>query len=445
MSHALDRSIRGGDADEAALLRKITWRIVPLLAVCWVVNWIDRINIGFARLGFQADLGVTEREVGLIIGLYSVGYLLFEVPSNILLQRIGARRTLARIMLLWGAVTIATAFARNGTELMIARLALGAAEAGFFPGALLYMTFWFPAAYRARITSRFIIANAVAGIVGGPLSGWIMGTMGGVGGWQSWQWLFIMEGIPPLLLAGVVWAYLSDRPSQARWLSPGEVSRLEHALARDETPAASRSDVRTWSLAALADGRVYLLAIGFCCTIICTGNVVQIWAPSIIRDAGASDVYRVGWLSALPWAIGIVVMLLVAGSSDRRGERRWHFLVLGLVVGIAMLCLPALSGTVPSAVLTLSVLTAAYLSAISIFWTISALYLSPASRAVGIAFINTLGQLGGLFAPNLITWAKTNTGSVGLGLSIIGGIVLLGVAAVFVATRSVPRLDPKAR
>lgn len=435
MSRAAAPAIWSAGADEAALMRKLTWRIVPLLGVCWVVNWIDRINIGFARLGFQGDLGVSEVQVGLIIGLYSVGYLLFEVPSNILMERIGARRTLTRIMVLWGLITVATAFARNGTELMIARLALGAAEAGFFPGAILYMTYWFPAAYRARITSRFIIANAVAGIIGAPLSGCIMGNMGGIGQLQGWQWLFIVEGIPPLLLAAVVWSCLSDRPTEARWLSAIEVGVLERALARDEAPVRSHVGPRTWSLAILRDHRVYLLAIGFCFTIICTGNVVQIWAPSIIRDAGASDVLRVGWLSALPWAVGVAVMLLVARSSDRMRERRWHFLVLGVFVGVAMLFLPTFSSSVTGAVVTLSLLTSAYLSAISIFWTISALYLPLASRAVGIAFINTLGQLGGLFAPNLITWAKVSTGNVGIGLSVIGVVVLMGVVAVFTATR----------
>ena len=431
------------DAEETTLMRKLMWRIIPLLAACWVVNWIDRINIGFARMGFQGDLGVSEAQVGLIIGLYSLGYLLFEVPSNILMERIGARRTLTRIMLLWGLITVATAFARNGTELMVARLALGAAEAGFFPGALLYMTYWFPAAYRARITSRFIIANAVAGIIGAPLSGWVMSHMAGIGQLQGWQWLFIVEGIPPLILAAVVWSSLRDRPADAPWLSAAEAGVLSRALARDEAPGRAHFGPRPWSLASLGDHRVYLLAAGFCFTIICTGTVVQIWAPSIIRDAGASDVLRVGWLSALPWAIGVVSMLVVARNSDRSRERRWHFLVLGLVVGVAMLCLPRFSSTVIGAVATLSLLTSAYLSAISIFWTISALYLRPAARAVGIAFINTLGQLGGLLAPNLITWAKVSTGSVGLGLSIIGVIVLIGVAAVFVATRgTVAAPDP---
>ena len=443
MSNAAATGIWSSGVEEAVLMRMLAWRIVPLLAVCWVVNWIDRINIGFARLGFQNDLGITDAQVGLIIGLYSVGYLMFEVPSNILMERIGARRTLTRIMVLWSLVTIATAFARTGTELMMARLALGAAEAGFFPGAILYLTYWFPAAYRARITSRFIIANAVAGIIGAPLSGWIMGNMGGVGHLSGWQWLFIVEGLPPLALAGAVWFCLSDRPADARWLSAAEVGVLDRALQRDEAPARLSGSPGQWSLAILRDRRDYLLANGFCFTIICTGNVVQIWAPSIIRDAGASDIIRIGWLSALPWAIGVVVMLLVARSSDQTRERRWHFLILGVVVGVAMLCLPRFSSSVSGAVVTLSLLTAAYLSAISLFWTISALYLPPAARAVGIAFINTLGQLGGLFAPTLIAWAKVNTGHVGLGLSIIGVVILLGVAAVFAATQERPAVGSR--
>ena len=433
--HGRER-LMNGTADERMLMRKLTWRIVPLLAACWVANWIDRINIGFARLGFQDDLHVTEAQIGLIVGIYSVGYLLCEVPSNLLMERIGARRTLTRIMVLWGLITVATAFARSGNELIVARLALGAAEAGFFPGALLYLTYWFPQAYRARITSRFIIANAVAGIIGAPLSGWVMTDLAHVGGLQGWQWLFIVEGIPPLILAAIVWFGLSDRPQDARWLSPSEAQTWRGMMQRDASPIPAHGSLLR-AFASVRDVRVYLLAVGFCCTIISTGVVVQIWAPSIIRDAGTSDVLRVGWLAAVPWAVGVVAMLLVAASSDRMQERRWHFLVLGVVVGVAMLSQPSLSSTTLGAVATLSLLTAAYLSAISMFWTISALYLSPGARAVGIAFINTLGQLGGLVTPNLIAWTKTHTGSVGLGLSIVGIIVLVGVVAVFAATRPV--------
>lgn len=420
---------------EAQLMRRLTWRIVPLLAVCWVVNWIDRTNIGFARFGFQDSLGVSQTQLGMIIGIYSVGYLLFEVPSNLLLERYGARRTLTRILFLWGLISILTAFARNGTELMLVRLALGFAEAGFFPGAILYMTYWFPSTYRARITSRFIIANAVAGIVGAPLAGWIMTNMAHVGPFEGWQWLFVLEGIPPILLAAVVWFYLCDKPENAKWLSKAELGLLRDALKRDGDEKPASAGAAHGFLAVIRDKSVYLLAIGFCFTIMCTGNVVQFWAPSIIRDAGVGDVMKVGWLSAAPWAIGVVVMLLVAWSSDRLKERRWHFLTLGVVVGIAMLALPTFSHSVTGAVLTLSVLTSAYLGAIGIFWTISAQYLSPAKRAAGVAVINTLGQLGGLLAPNLIAGVQHSTGDLSLALLLIGVIVLLGVVAVFVGTR----------
>jgi ACS family phthalate transporter-like MFS transporter len=430
----LDAAADVGEVDsrtEAALFRRLIWRIVPLLALCWVVNWIDRINIGFARIGFQKSLGITDVQFGLIVGIYAVGYLLLEVPSNLLMQRIGARKTLSRILLLWGLITVATAFARTSNEFVVARLALGAAEAGFFPGALLYMTYWFPARYRARVTSRFIIANAVAGIVGAPLSGWILTAMGGVWQLQAWQWLFILEGLPPLVLAGAVWFCLSDRPRDARWLTPAERLLIDRALAADDPAAGNQR--HPGFLHAMRDGRVYLLAVAFCCTIMCAGNVVQIWAPSILKDAGVASVLQVGWLAAIPWAVGVLAMLVVSRHSDRQRERRWHFVTLGVAVAISMLALPSLAHDATFAVIGLSILTSAYLAAIAVFWTIPPLYLSPAARAGGIALINTLGQIGGLFTPLLIGWGRSRTGDLQIGLFVVGCVVMLGVVAVALA------------
>jgi MFS transporter, ACS family, phthalate transporter len=416
---------------EAALFHRLIWRIVPLLALCWMVNWIDRINIGFARIGFQTSLGISDVEFGLIVGIYSVGYLLLEVPSNLLMQRIGARKTLTRIMLLWGLITIAMAFARTSTEFVVARLALGAAEAGFFPGALLYLSYWFPARYRARVTARFIIANAVAGIVGAPLSGWLLSEMGGIWHLEAWQWLFIVEGLPPIALAGAVWFWLSDRPHDARWLTSAEQQTVSRALANDD--AALAAGRHTGFRQALVDRRVYLLAVAFCCTIMCTGNVVQIWAPSILVDAGVGNVMRVGWLAAIPWAAGVVAMLVVSWQSDRHRERRWHFVAMGLIIATSLLALPSMAHDAVLALIGLSVMTGAYLAAIAIFWTIPSLYLSPPARAGGIALVNTLGQLGGLLTPLLIGWGKSQTGDLRIGLSVVGAVVVLGVLSIAIS------------
>jgi MFS transporter, ACS family, phthalate transporter len=410
-------------AKENRLFDKISWRILPLLATCWVVNWIDRINIGFAKLGFQKSFALSDREFGLVVGVYSIGYLLLEVPSNLLMQRIGARKTLSRILALWGLVTIVTAFARTSDQLAIARFLLGAAEAGFFPGALLYLSYWFPARRRARVTSRFIIANAVAGVLGGPISGLVLSKMGGILGLQGWQWLFLVEGAPPILLGAFVWLWLSDRPEDADWLSPQEKDQLARELQADRLADGER---HRGFLHALADFRLYVLAVAFCLVIMCAGNVVQIWAPSIIKAAGSGGVAQIGFLSAIPWAIGIVGMLLVSASSDRLRERRWHFVCSALAVAAALAALPVLARSTWGAVFDLSVMTSAYLAAIVVFWTVAALYFSPAARAGSLALINTLGQFGGLFTPLLIGWASTKTGDLAVGVSVVGGVVLLG-------------------
>jgi len=417
-------------AEEAAVFRKITWRILPLLATCWVVNWIDRINIGFARLGFEKSLGVTTLQFGLIVGVYSIGYLLLEVPSNLLMQRIGAKKTLSRILFAWGIVTIATAFARTADQLVVARVLLGAAEAGFFPGALLYLSYWYPSRYRARATSRFIIANAVAGVIGAPISGLILSRMGGLLHLEGWQWLFILEGAPPLILAAAVWLWLSDRPNEAGWLTERERMIVSRALESDNGGAVDRH--KGFSQA-VSDPRLYLLAAGFCCAIMCAGNVVQVWAPSIIRNAGTGNLLKIGVFAAVPWAVAIAVMLMVSFHSDLRRERRWHFVACAIVVAISLGILPFVAHSSALAVIALTVMTSAYLSSIAIFWTIPSLYFSPGARAGALALINTLGQFGALFTPLLIGWAATKTGNLAIGVSVVGAIVAVGALAVALA------------
>ncbi|SDH18665.1 MFS transporter, ACS family, phthalate transporter [Pseudomonas flavescens] len=407
-----------------ALYRKLAWRIMPFLALCFVLNWLDRVNISFAHLQFKTDLNISDATFGIIVGVFSIGYLLFEIPSNLLLEKIGAKKTMTRIMILWGLVTIATAFAQTPTQFYILRILLGAAEAGFFPGVILYLTYWFPASHRARITSRFIMAIAVCGIVGGPLSTWIMGHFDGSGGYSGWQWLFVLTGIPPVLAGCFAWYWLDDKPASAHWLNADEKQHIQRALAAERNNRQPGGHLNF--LGALRDRKVWCIILAYCLTIMCTGNVVNIWAPSIIRDSGVSNLGNLGLLSALPYVVGVGMMFLACRHSDLRKERRWHFALGGLSAALAMLALPSLQSSPVTAILTLIVMTSGYLVATAIFWTIPTYYLSDAAKAAGLALVNCCGQISSLLTPIMIGAIKTSTGNIGPALYIVAILVAIG-------------------
>ncbi len=406
------------------LYRKLAWRIMPFLFLCFVLNWLDRVNISFAHLQFKADLNISDATFGIIVGVFSIGYLLFEIPSNLLLEKFGAKKTMTRIMILWGLVTIATAFAQTPAQFYVLRVLLGAAEAGFFPGVILYLTYWFPAAYRARITSRFIMAIAVCGIVGGPLSTWIMSHFGGVGGFSGWQWLFVVTGIPPVLAGLFAWYWLDDKPAKAKWLSDAEKQAIEQALADEKNKRKPGGHQRF--VEALKDRKVWFITLAYCLTIMCTGNVTNIWAPSIIRDSGVSNLGQLGLFSALPYVVGVGVMLWACRHSDLHQERRWHFALGGLTAALAMTLLPNLIAGPWSAIALLTLMTSGYLVATAVFWTIPTYYLSDRARAAGLALVNCCGQISSLLTPIMIGSIKTNTGDISLALYIVAGLVTCG-------------------
>lgn len=406
------------------LYRKLAWRIMPFLFLCFVLNWLDRVNISFAHLQFKTDLNISDATFGIIVGVFSIGYLLFEIPSNLLLEKIGAKKTMMRIMVLWGLVTIATAFAQTPAQFYVLRVLLGAAEAGFFPGVILYLTYWFPASHRARITSRFIMAIAVCGIIGGPLSTAIMGHFAGVGGFTGWQWLFVITGIPPVLAGLFAWYWLDDKPASAKWLSADEKHAIEQALARERqqrTPGGHSRFVE-----ALKDRKVWFITLAYCLTIMCTGNVTNIWAPSIIRDSGISNLGQLGLLSALPYVVGACLMLWACRHSDVRQERRWHFAMGGLTAALAMLILPNFLFSPYSAIAVLTLMTSGYLVATAIFWTIPTYYLSDHAKAGGLALVNCCGQISSLLTPIMIGAIKTSTGDISLALYIVAALVASG-------------------
>ena len=414
----------GETSFDQRLYRKLAWRIMPFLFLCFVLNWLDRVNISFAHLQFKADLNISDATFGIIVGVFSIGYLLFEIPSNLLLEKFGAKKTMTRIMILWGLVTIATAFAQTPAQFYVLRVLLGAAEAGFFPGVILYLTYWFPARYRARITSRFIMAIAVCGIVGGPLSTWIMGHFAGLGGFSGWQWLFVVTGIPPVLAGLFAWYWLDDKPVNARWLTDGEKRAIDTALAEERRKRKPGGHQRF--IEALGDRKVWFITLAYCLTIMCTGNVTNIWAPSIIRDAGVSNLGQLGLLSALPYVVGVGVMLWACRHSDLHQERRWHFALGGLTAALAMILLPKLIAGPWSAIALLTLMTSGYLVATAVFWTIPTYYLSDRARAAGLALVNCCGQISSLLTPIMIGSIKTNTGDISLALYIVAGLVASG-------------------
>jgi len=307
------------DGVKDAVYRKVAWRLLPFILLCYMANYIDRTNIGIAQLHLRRDLGFTEEVYGIGVGLFFVGFILFEIPSNMLLERIGARKTLLRIMVGWGAVSALTMFVRTPWQFYGARVLLGIAEAGFFPGILLYLTYWFPSARRTRMTALFFLGLPLSGIVGAPLSGWIMHAFGGVWGLKSWQWLFLLEGVPSILLGVAAFFALKDRPADAPWLTGGEKALIAADLASEQAAKghAGAHDGHGAILQALRDPRVYVLGLVGCGTYT-LANAVSFWSPLLISASGVKDVLNVGLLADLPPLAGVVAMLVVGGHSEWR-------------------------------------------------------------------------------------------------------------------------------
>jgi MFS family permease len=403
-------------------LARARWRIVPFLFLCFVVNYIDRSNVGFAKLHFQKELGFSDAVYGLGVSLFFVGYLLFEVPSNLLLARIGARKTLSRIMVLWGLASIATMMVKTPAEFYLARFFIGVFEAGFVPGVVYYLSQWFPSTHRARITSMFMVALPISGIVSNPLSGWLMSSFDGLHGLAGWQWLFFIEGLPSVILGCVAFFYLSDTPERARWLNDTERQQLAASLDRDRrsNPRADHSFTES-----LRDGRIYGFA--FCVfTQFFVANVFAFWGPTILRGSGIKDVAQLGLLNAIPFVVSTVLMLLVSWHSDRKMERPRHAAFGQVLTIVGLLSLPISSGNPALTVACLAALASGHYVFWSVFWTIPPTYLSRAAAPGAIALILSLGSTGGFFASNFLGWVKTSTGTLTLGLYAIAVLVALG-------------------
>jgi D-galactonate transporter len=389
-----------------AIYRKVTWRLVPFLFLCYVVAFLDRINIGYAQLQMKQSLPFSDAVYGLGAGIFFIGYFLFEVPSNLMLAKVGARRTLLRIMSCWGVVAAAMMFVTTPTMFYVLRFLLGVFEAGFFPGVLLYLTYWYPNARRGRIIALFMSATAIAGILAGPLCGGIMKYMDGMNGWAGWQWLFLVQGLPATLLGVIAYFYLQDKPEDARWLNNAEKSIVRAQLDQDQQAAASHGSF--WQL--LRDPKVYVLSFIYF-LLLGAAYAIIFWVPTVIRSWGVTDMLQIGLYAAIPNLIGAIAMVIVARHSDKKMERRWHLIACVLVASVGMLLTVMAKGNLALSLACLSLAVVGVASATPIFFTIPTAYLAPASAAAGLALISSLGNLGAAVSPSLTGLISARTGN----------------------------------
>jgi len=406
-----------------SLHAKLDWRILPFLLVCYTFANLDKINVGFAKLQMQNDLRFSDAVYGLGAGIFFLGYVLFEIPSNLLMPRIGARKTISRVMILWGLASASMMFVHNDTSFYVTRFLLGVFEAGFAPGMIFYLTYWYGPKRMAQVTAIVMLAGPIAGIVGGPASTWLITHLNGNAGLSGWQWMFMFEGLPCVVLGLLSLVVLSDRPSDAKWLSLEEQNVLATQLASPSQRHHAFSTVAR-------DPRIYLMAASYFC-IICGIFTVSFWLPAILKSDGVTDTMHIGYYSMIPYVFTAVAMYLIGRRSDRVGERRLHSAIPAILGAAALAAATMSSGHLALSLIFMSLATAMIWCAYTVFWAIPPQYLKGSAAAGGIALINTIGSFGGFFSPTIIGWAHTATGSMAAGLYVMVAITVLGALLLF--------------
>ena len=445
---------------EDSTFKKVSARLIPFLFLLYIVAFLDRVNVGFAKLQMSKDLAFSDAIYGFGAGVFFFGYFFFEVPSNILLEKVGAKLWIARIMITWGIISSAFAFVEvipwgplpalfglGDVEFSFyaLRFLLGVAEAGFFPGIILYLTYWYPSERRARTVALFMTAIAIANVLGSPLSGAIMQYMDGIGGWRGWHWLFVLEGLPSVILGLLVLVRLDDGPHKATWLSDQERELVIAKVAADNVGKAQDGGAHDM-MGAFRNGRVWAYAFVYFSGVI-GFYAVNFWMPTIIQELGVDkkDFLKVGLLSMIPWGIAAVSMVVVGSHSDRTGERRWH-VALSLLVAVAGLFLLAAVGKAPiPSMIGLTLVTSGILSFVATFWALPTAFLTGTAAAAGIAWINSVGNLGGHFGPDLIGRIRTATNSSEWAFITLGIIALVGVAVTLLVSRGLQSTAPARR
>ncbi|MHB9757696.1 MFS transporter [Streptomyces sp. BYX5S] len=419
-------------ARENAVFRKVVRRIVPFLILCYVVSYLDRVNVGFAKLQMSSDLGFSEAAYGLGAGLFFIGYFFFEVPSNLLMQKVGARTWIARIMISWGVVSAAFAFVDSEATFYVLRFLLGAAEAGFYPGVILYCTYWFPSQRRARVIAMFMSAIPVAGIFGNPLSGWIMDVFDDTAGWNGWQWLFVVEAVPAVVIGVICLFYLDNGVRDATWLTDEEKSVVERALEADS----AHHTVHGRALDAFRNAKVWLMCLIYFCFVM-GQYALTFWMPTFVESTGVEGGLAIGALSAVPYLAALVAMNLFGFSADKRRERRWHLVIPSLMGAVGFSMAASFTGSTALALIALSIAAAGVLTCAPLFWSLPTAFLGGTAAAAGLAAINSVGNLAGFVSPYMIGALKDATGSTAIPMYVLALALVIGAAAVLTTKKDV--------
>ena len=405
---------------ESRLYARVTRRLIPVLFACYVAAFLDRVNVGFAKLQMLTDLRFSETVYGLGAGIFFIGYFLFEVPSNIMLHRVGARLWIARVMLTWAVISAAMVFVTSPRGFYLLRFLLGVAEAGFFPGVILYLTYWYPSDRRAAIIALFMTGIPVAGVIGGPISGGILKAMAGVHGLAGWQWLFLLEALPSFVLGVAVLVYLDDGIAKARWLAAEEKEILAARIAEDQKHASSHS---LWD--GFTNPRVWFLSVIYFCLIAGLYGA-GFWLPTLIRRTGVESPLAIGVLTVLPNAVAAALMVTISRRSDRMRERRWHLVTPALVGAAGWLVTVRYGRDTAIALSGMSLAMAGVTTSLSQFWCLPTAILADAAAATGIAVINSIGNLAGFLGPWMIGWLVDRTGSTDVGVYALAGVMAIG-------------------
>ena len=416
---------------------KAVWRILPFLLLVYGLGYIDRLNVSFAQLSMREKLGFSDAVYGLGAGIFFISYFLFEIPSNVVLARIGARKTIASIMVLWGFASTATALITTPYQFYAIRFLLGVFEAGLFPGVVLYLGYWFPASRKGAIMALLLTSGLVAGMISGPMSGWILQSWDGVEGLANWQWLFILEGFPSVIVGIIAFYVLVDRPSEAKWLTAAEKQGMDKKLLEDEAEKAAHGGSHK---GVFADPQIYILGFGLF-AVLCGYYAVTFWTPTIIKAAGVTNMLHVGLYAVIPNVVAMAAMMLNARHSDKTLERGWHFAIPLVLSAVGLAISATQSNSLFFSIAALSLALAGVMGAFPTFWAIATTYLPASYAAVGVALINSVAATGGFVSPYVVGTIKSATGSLLMALLPILAVMVLGsiTTLVFVPARVLRR------
>jgi MFS family permease len=414
--------------------RKLNRRLLPFLGCLYIIAYIDRVNIGFAKLTMAQQLGFSDSIYGLGAGIFFIGYFLFEIPSNLILHRVGAKVWIARIMIIWGLLACAMVFVSTPMQFYILRFLLGVGEAGFFPGIILYLTYWYPAPRRAKATATFMASVALAGVIGSPLSGFIMTSLDGVSTLTGWQWLFLIEALPALILGIMVALWLENGPAQARWLSLAERNWLTSQLTAESINKQQSGHIICFNQA-LCNTKLWLLSFIYF-SIVMGFYGISFWLPQLVNTLVDKNLMLTGLLSAIPYAVAAIGMIVIGHSSDKKNERCWHIALSALAGSLGLLISAIYIDHLALALFGFSLASLGILSALAVFWSLPTAFLSGTAAAGGLALINAFGNLAGYLSPVLVAWIKTQTGDFTNALYMLASWLIVAAAIVLIKFRT---------